>query len=70
MAESASEAQVLELDDIQGTVPRQRPAPTRAPTFLLRIEVPADGRRMFQRLAPHVASAARWWAPPSRAWLS
>jgi hypothetical protein len=32
MAESTSEAQVLELDDIQGTVLRQRPHPTRAPT--------------------------------------
>src|SRR5512144_86128 len=70
MAESTSQAQVLELDDIQGTVLRQRPAPYTGAYFLLHIDDPADGRRMLQRLAPHVPSAARWWAPPSRAWLS
>jgi Dyp-type peroxidase family len=70
MAESASQAQVLELEDIQGTVLRQRPSPYTGAYFLLRIDDPADGRRMLRRLAPHVASAARWWDPPSRAWLS
>jgi len=63
-------AQVLELDDIQGTLLRQRPSPFTGAYFLLRIDDPADGRRMLQLLAPQVASAAQWWDPPNSAWLS
>jgi Dyp-type peroxidase family len=70
MTEETSQAQVLELDDIQGTVLRQRPSPYTGAYFLLRIDDPADGRRMLRRVAPHVPSAARWWDPPKRAWLS
>ncbi|MFL4909792.1 Dyp-type peroxidase [Streptomyces sp. MMS24-I2-30] len=70
MAESTDQAQVLELDDIQGTLLRQRPSPYTGVYFLLRVDDAADGRRMLGRLLPHVASAARWWDPPSRAWLS
>jgi deferrochelatase/peroxidase EfeB len=70
MTEETSQAQVLELEDIQGTVLRQRPSPYTGAYFLLRIDDPEDGRRMLRRVAPHVASAARWWDPPQRAWLS
>ncbi|MGW2950835.1 Dyp-type peroxidase [Streptomyces eurythermus] len=68
--QAQAQAQVLELDDIQGTLLRQRPSPYTGAYVLLRIDDPADGRQMLQRLIPHVASAARWWDPPSRAWLS
>ncbi|MEU2931002.1 Dyp-type peroxidase [Streptomyces sp. NPDC007251] len=72
MADSAGQAeeQVLELDDIQGTVLRQRPTPFTGAYFLLRVDDPADGRRLLARLVPHVASATQWWDPPNRAWLS
>ncbi|MFD4942190.1 Dyp-type peroxidase [Streptomyces sp. NPDC058239] len=70
MTETTDPAQVLELDDIQGTVLRQRPSPFTGTYVLLRIDDAADGRRMLRRLAPHVASAARWWDPPKSAWLS
>ncbi|MEU2621445.1 Dyp-type peroxidase [Streptomyces sp. NPDC007157] len=62
--------QVLELADIQGTVLRQRPSPYTGAYFLLRIDDPADGRRMLRRLAPEVATAVDWWDPPERAWLN
>ncbi|MES9525056.1 Dyp-type peroxidase [Streptomyces capoamus] len=70
MAQETNHAQVLELDDIQGTVLRQRPLPFAGAYFLLRIDDAADGRRMLRRLMPHVASATRWWDPPANAWLS
>ncbi|MET8248230.1 Dyp-type peroxidase [Streptomyces sp. NPDC005202] len=72
MAEQASKAetQVLDLDDIQGTLLRQRPTPFAGTFVLLRIDDAADGRRMLARLLPYVASAARWWDPPSQAWLT
>ncbi|MFI6494965.1 Dyp-type peroxidase [Streptomyces sp. NPDC050564] len=62
--------QVLELADIQGTVLRQRPSPYTGAYFLLRVDDPADGRRMLRRLAPDVATAVDWWNPPERAWLN
>ncbi|WP_199812465.1 Dyp-type peroxidase [Streptomyces sp. NRRL S-337] len=72
MADSAGQAeeQVLELDDIQGTLLRQRPTPFTGAYFLLRIDDPGGGRQMLARLVPHVASATQWWDPPNRAWLS
>ncbi|MFD4608876.1 Dyp-type peroxidase [Streptomyces sp. NPDC058440] len=70
MADSTGQAQVLELDDIQGTLLRQRPSPYVGAYVLLRIDDQTDGRQMLKRLIPHVASAARWWDPPSQAWLS
>jgi Dyp-type peroxidase family len=70
MTDGASDTQVLELDDIQGTLLRQRPSPYVGAYFLLRIDDAADGRRVLAHLAPRVASAARWWEPPNKAWLS
>lgn len=62
--------QTLELDDIQGTVLRQRPAPYFGGYYLLHVADAAQGRSVVERLLPYVDSAARWWDPQSRAWLS
>ena len=72
MTGTTHQEQVLELElaDIQGTVLRQRPSPYTGAYFLLRIDDPADGRRMLRRLAPQVATAVDWWDPPERAWLN
>ena len=50
---------VLELDDIQGPVLRNRPLPYFGVYLLLRIDDPTHGREMLRLLAPRVASAAR-----------
>ena len=63
-------SQALELDDIQGAVLLPRPSPYTGGYYLLRIDDPADGRELVARLAPLVATAANWWDPPHRAWLS
>lgn len=70
VTESVAKAPMLELEDIQGILLRRRPSPYAGAYLLLRIDDPADGRRMLRRLVPRVATAARWWDPPSRAWLS
>ena len=70
MTDTANHEQLLELADIQGTVLRQRPSPYTGAYFFLRIDDPADGRRMLRRLAPQVATAANWWQPPEKAWLN
>jgi len=62
--------QVLELEDIQGTVLRRRSSPSTGVYFLLRIDDPADGHELLRRLAPLVATAANWWGPPPRARLT
>jgi Dyp-type peroxidase family len=54
----------IELEDVQATVLRQRPAPYFGTHVLLRVEDPRAGRALLRRLAPHVDSAARWWNPP------
>jgi Dyp-type peroxidase family len=61
---------VLELDDIQGTVLRERSSPYAAAYFLLRIDNPAHGRELLRRLSPHVTTTANWRDPPLRAWLT
>jgi hypothetical protein len=60
MTGTTGQAQVLELEDIQGVVLRQRPSPYIGVYFMLRIDDPADGRRMLRRLAPQVATAVGW----------
>ncbi len=70
MNEKTSQAKVLELEDIQASVLRLRPSPYTAAFFLLRIDDPADGRRMLRRLAPQIPTAANWWDPPEQVWLS
>jgi hypothetical protein len=63
MTEEQSAA-VLEFDDIQGPVLRNRPLPYFGAYLLLRIDNPAHGREMLRLLAPRVATAANWHNPP------
>ena len=58
----------VELDDVQATVLRQRPAPYLGTHVLLRIDDSWQGRALLRRLTPHVDSAAEWWKA-SDAWL-
>jgi Dyp-type peroxidase family len=48
----------LELDDIQRGVLQTRPSPYAGTYLLLRIDDRDSGRRLLERLEPHVASAA------------
>jgi Dyp-type peroxidase family len=59
----------IELDDVQATVLRQRPAPYFGTHVLLRVDDPRSGRALLRRLSPHVDSAAGWWKA-SNAWLA
>src|SRR5262249_5964287 len=59
----------LELDEIQATVLRQRPAPYYGTHILLRVDDARAGRALLRRLTPHVDSAAGWWAA-ANAWLA
>jgi Dyp-type peroxidase family len=60
---------MLDLQEIQATVLRLRPAPYFGSHVTLRIEQAQAGRDLLRRLIPHVDSAANWWKPAS-AWLS
>jgi Dyp-type peroxidase family len=59
----------IDLDDVQATVLRQRPAPYFGTHVLLRVDDARSGRALLRRLSPHVDSAAEWWKPAS-AWLA
>jgi Dyp-type peroxidase family len=59
----------VELNEIQATVLRQRPAPYFGTHVLLRVDDPQAGRALLRRLTPHVDSAAGWWEP-ANAWLA
>jgi len=52
------DAPMLELNEIQATVLRQRPAPYFGTYVLLRIDDAREGRELLRRLTPHVDSAA------------
>src|SRR5215475_13600162 len=60
---------MLDLNEIQATVLRLRPAPYFGSHVALRVETAQGGRELLRRLTPHVDSAANWWKPAS-AWLS
>jgi Dyp-type peroxidase family len=60
-ANLGTQAQTLELNEIQATVLRQRPAPYFGTHVLLRVDDPRTGRELLRRLIPHVDSAAGWW---------
>lgn len=62
--------QKLELDQIQGTVLRDRPMPYVGAYLLYEVGDPAHARRLLQRLTPHVTTAADWKRPADRAWLN
>jgi deferrochelatase/peroxidase EfeB len=59
----------IELDDVQATVLRQRPAPYFGTHVLLHVDDPRAGRALLRRLTPYVDSAAEWWKA-SDAWLA
>ena len=61
---------VLELDDIQGPVLRNRPLPYFGAYLLLRIDDPTHGREMLRLLVPRVATAANWQNPPDKVWIN
>ena len=63
-------AAVLELDDIQRGLLQARPSPYAGTYLLLRIADRDAGRRLIQRLLPHVASAAAPMDRPDGASLS
>jgi len=60
-ANLGTQAPTLELNEIQATVLRQRPAPYFGTHVLLRVDDPRTGRDLLRRLIPHVDSAAGWW---------
>ena len=65
----STHAPMLDLDEIQATVLRPRPAPYFGTHVLLRVDDARSGREVLRRLTPHVDSAANWWQA-RRTWLS
>jgi Dyp-type peroxidase family len=65
----STRAPTLELDEIQATVLRQRPAPYFGTHMLFRVDDAQAGRAFLGRLIPHVDSAAGWWNAAGP-WLS
>ena len=59
----------LELDDIQATVLRPRPAPYWGTYIMLHVYDPNVGRELIRRLTPYVASSADWWEQRA-AWIA
>ena len=62
-------APTLDLDDIQATILRPRPAPYFGTHVGLRVDDARAGRELLRRLLPYVDSAAGWWQARST-WLS
>jgi len=65
----SARAPKLDLNEIQATVLRQRPAPYFGTHVLLRVDDAQAGREFLRRLTPHVDSAANWWKA-ANTWLS
>jgi len=55
-------APTVDLDEIQATVLRPRPAPYFGTHVILRVNDAQAGRAFLRRLAPHIDSAAAWWS--------
>jgi Dyp-type peroxidase family len=68
-AASVALAITLDLNEIQATVLRPRPAPYFGTHALLRIDDAQAGRAFLRRLTPHVDSAAAWWTAKTP-WLA
>lgn len=60
----------LDLDQIQGTLLRERPMPYVGSYLLYEIGDAAHGRTFLRRLLPHVTSASGWDRPGKDAWLN
>jgi Dyp-type peroxidase family len=58
----AMRAPTLDLNEIQATVLRQRPAPYFGTHVLLRVDDAQAGRAFLRRLTPHIDSAEGWWS--------
>jgi hypothetical protein len=56
MTGGTSQARVLELEDIQGALLRQRPSPCTGTYLLLRVDDPADGYGLTEWPAPNSSS--------------
>ena len=56
----STDGPTLELNEIQATVLRHRPAPYFGTHVLLRVDNARTGRELLRRLIPHVDSAANW----------
>jgi len=65
----STDAPTLELNEIQATVLRQRPAPYCGTHVILRIDDARAGRELLRLLTPHVDSAAGW-REAANAWLA
>src|SRR6185436_4297806 len=55
-------APTVDLDEIQATILRPRPAPYFGTHVLLRVDDARAGRAFLRRLTPHIDSAANWWS--------
>jgi Dyp-type peroxidase family len=60
----------LELEQIQGTVLRNRPMPYVGAYLLFTIDDPGQAQTLLRRLVPHVTSAADWRNPDDEAWIN
>lgn len=67
--DSSMRTPMIELQEIQATVLRPRPAPYFGTHVGLRVDEARTGRELLRRLTPHVDSAATWWSARD-AWLS
>jgi len=65
----SEQAPMLDLQEIQATVLRQRPAPYFGTHVVLRVDEAQAGREFLRRLTPHIASSANWWNG-ANTWLS
>src|SRR5262245_18136649 len=65
----STDAPPLDLNEIQATVLRHRPAPYFGTHVLMGIDDARAGRELLRRLIPHVDSAANWWTAADP-WLS
>jgi deferrochelatase/peroxidase EfeB len=65
----STHAPTVDLNEIQATILRPRPAPYFGTHVLLRIDEPPAGRELFRRLTPHIDSADSWWSAENP-WLS
>ena len=68
-ADLPAHAPTLDLDEIQATVLRLRPAPYFGSHVALRVDNAQAGRELLRRLTPHVDSAAGW-STATNAWLA
>ena len=62
--------EVLEFEDIQGTVLRGRPDPYFGAYLVFRVDQSQDALVLLERLIPHITSAADWEHPAEDAWIN